>query len=147
MTYGDDPLFVNDQSVISVSVTKIWDDDDNKAGKRPSSVTVKLYEDGADTGRTIVLTKELEWTEKFTDLPMYAKDGHEIVYTVEEVPVNGYKSETVVTEEGFVITNTYIPPPDTFTDSRMEMLVLMICACVMALSVTVRKIKRDMGER
>lgn len=147
VTYGDDPLFVNDQSVISVSVTKIWDDDDNKAGKRPSSVTVKLYEDGADTGRTIVLTKELEWTEMFTNLPMYAGDGHEIVYTVEEVPVNGYRSETVVTEEGFVITNTYIPPPDTFTDSRMEMLILMICACVMALSVTVRKIKRDMGER
>ena len=144
VSYGDGGnVFIHDQEVATVPVTKIWDDDDNKAGKRPDSVTVRLYANGTDTGKTLVITKENQWTEAFTELEVYDKDGNEITYSVKEVPVAGYSSETVLTEEGYVITNTYAPPPDTFTDSRMERHVLIVCACVMAMSEAIRRMRRQ----
>lgn len=93
----------------SVTVTKSWSDRDDADGKRPSSVTVKLFADGADTGKTLVLNKENNWTGSFRELDENA-GGRAIVYTVEEVPVPGY--ESVVTGDqssGYVITNTHEP--------------------------------------
>jgi len=91
----------------SVEVTKVWEDNNNQDGIRPSSITVKLLAGDTDTGKTVVLNADNEWNASFTDLPVKA-GGQDIVYTVDEVDVSGYAS--VVTGDatkGFTITNTH----------------------------------------
>lgn len=60
----------------------------------PNAITVNLLADGVVVG-TMQITKEDGWTGGyFRDYLRYDEnDGHEIVYTVEEVPVPGYKTE------------------------------------------------------
>ena len=93
-----------------VSVKKVWKDADNQDGKRPTSVTVKLLADGQDTGKTLELNKENNWSGSFTDLDVN-KAGKAIAYTViETTKVEGYISEvTGDATSGFTITNSYTP--------------------------------------
>ena len=88
---------------------KVWNDADNQDGKRPESITVKLLADGQDTGKTLELNKENNWSGSFTDLDVN-KAGKAIVYSVVEVTVTGYNSEvTGDPVSGFTITNNYTP--------------------------------------
>ena len=92
-----------------VPVKKVWNDAENQDGKRPGSVTVKLLADGQDTGKTLELNKENNWSGSFTDLEVN-KAGKAIVYSVVEVTVTGYNSEvTGDPVSGFTITNNYTP--------------------------------------
>ena len=92
-----------------VPVKKVWNDSDNQDGKRPESITVKLLADGQDTGKTLELNKDNNWSGNFTDLDVN-KAGKAIVYSVVEVTVTGYNSEvTGDPVSGFTITNNYTP--------------------------------------
>ena len=92
-----------------VPVKKVWNDADNQDGKRPGSVTVKLLADGQDTGKTLELNKENNWSGSFTDLDVN-KAGKAIKYTIEEVAVAEYESKvTGDATTGFTITNSYTP--------------------------------------
>ena len=83
---------------ISVGVTKVW------IGKAADSVTVNLMADGNKVDSQ-VLNEGNEWKYTFSNLEKY-KDGKEINYTVEETPIDGYKSEiTGNMNSGFVIKN------------------------------------------
>lgn len=96
----------------SVQVTKAWEDHNDQDGKRPNKVTIKLLADGKEmSGKTLVLTKENNWTGSFTDLDEY-KDGKKIKYTVKEEAVgNEYNSViTGTADKGFVITNISSTP-------------------------------------
>lgn len=86
---------------LSVPVTKQW------IGKATDAVEVKLLADGQEK-ESAVLTAEDSWQHTFKNLPKYDEtDGHEIVYTVDEVKVDGYTTGISGTaEEGFTITNT-----------------------------------------
>ncbi|MBQ7903081.1 MAG: Cna B-type domain-containing protein, partial [Oscillospiraceae bacterium] len=84
-----------------VTVTKVWDDNNNQDGIRPANVTVRLYADGTEVGSA---TLAGEWTYTFENLDKYAK-GKEIVYTVSEDAVTGYEA----TVDGFTITNKHTP--------------------------------------
>lgn len=93
----------------SLTVTKAWNDAGNQDGIRPESITVKLLADGKDTGKVITLSKETRWMGIFAGLAEY-KDGQKVVYTIEEVSVEGYDSKiTGDASTGFVITNTHTP--------------------------------------
>lgn len=102
---------------INISVTKNWQDRDDADGIRPDSITVKLYADGKDTGRELVLDQENNWTGSFDELDEYA-GGVKIVYTIAEIEVKGY--DTAISgsaETGFVISNSHTPDiPDTPDD-------------------------------
>ncbi|MBM6900344.1 Cna B-type domain-containing protein, partial [Gemmiger formicilis] len=102
---------------INISVTKNWQDQDDADGIRPDSITVKLYADGKDTGRELVLDQENDWTGSFDELDEYA-GGVKIVYTIAEIEVKGY--DTAISgsaETGFVISNSHTPDiPDTPDD-------------------------------
>ena len=92
-----------------VPVKKVWKDENNQDGKRPSSVTVKLLADGQDTGKTLELNAANNWAGSFTNLDA-DKGGTPIKYTVVEVTVAGYTSEvTGDAASGFTITNIYLP--------------------------------------
>ncbi|MBF1084521.1 MAG: Cna B-type domain-containing protein, partial [Solobacterium sp.] len=86
----------------SVKATKQW------VGPIGSAVTVHLYADDVDTGKTVTLNAANNWEDTFTNLRKY-KPGTttEIKYTVKEDAVanyNGVVSGDMAT--GFTITNT-----------------------------------------
>ena len=85
----------------TVKVTKTW------VGTPAASVTIKLLADGAEK-ETVTLTATENWTHTFSNLPKYdANDGHEIVYTIDEVDIANYvKAITGSAATGFVVTNT-----------------------------------------
>lgn len=97
-----------DNAVVSVSGEKTWADDDDKAGKRPGSITVNLLRNGAQLDAKTV-TEADGWKYTFADLDKYDAAGDEYAYIVSETAVPGYT--TVV--DGTNITNTYLPvaPP------------------------------------
>ena len=84
---------------------KIWDDNNNQAGKRPGSIKVNLLANGKVV-QTKTVTADDNWEYSFTDLPKY-EDGKEIVYTITEDKVAGYETEI----HGYNIINHYTPQP------------------------------------
>ena len=91
----------------SVTVTKIWNDDNNRDGKRPVSIEVELLANGEPTGKTLIITGE-SWTGTFENLEKYYGGGLEIVYTVREISnTAGY--EVSYSEDTLTITNSRAP--------------------------------------
>ena len=110
---------------VSVPVTKVWNDNNNKAGKRPESVTLKLTGNGQEY--THELTKEENpenannWTYTFTRLPKYNRLGNEITYAISEEEITGtegifYTEENTEISgnmtEGYTVTNTFEVPDE-----------------------------------
>lgn len=94
---------------VSVAVEKIWDDMDDHDGFRPDTLTVKLYANGKDTGKTVTLSSENGWSASFSDLFKY-EDGVIINYTVAEVLDTAWEpyyeeSAPVAVDGGYQITN------------------------------------------
>lgn len=85
-----------------VTVTKQWQDEQNQDGIRPASITVALFKDGADTGKTIILTAGNSWTGTFTDLDLKSA-GKEIEYTVREIKADDTNITYDTTNEQFII--------------------------------------------
>ncbi len=91
--------------VTSVSVTKVWDDDGNRDGIRPESVTAVL-----SNGTSVVLSEANGWTATIDNLPAYS-NGQAIAYTWTEVPVAGYE----LTVDGNTLINTHTPETTTLS--------------------------------
>jgi hypothetical protein len=116
--------------LIDVTITKVWEDEDDKAGRRAESVTVTLFIDGEEY-ESFELSEENEWAVALADL----KEGHYVdgeftayEYTVEEEEVTDYTAE--ITDDGeynFTVTNTYTPPtPPTGAPETMALGLLMM---------------------
>ena len=85
---------------VAVDVTKNW------VGPATDSVTIKLLADGVEV-ESAVITAADNWMHTFSNLPKYAADGHEIVYTVDEYDVPSYvKAIEGTSTTGFTVTNT-----------------------------------------
>lgn len=86
---------------VDVSAKKEW------VGPKAGPVTVRLLEDGVDTGKTITLSDSNSWTDTFSGLDKYKADGTAIVYTVKEDDIANYTvAITGDATTGFTITNT-----------------------------------------
>ena len=91
--------------LIDITVTKIWDDNDNQDGYRPEAIEIILK--GGEEDIKATLDSSNRWEYTFEDL-MKFNDGKEIEYTVEEVEVEGYESKVEGTKDTkFIITNTH----------------------------------------
>ena len=97
---------VNTHSLETVTVEGLimWDDSSNKDGIRPESIKVKLIVDGEKTDNTATASRESNWKYSFGSFQKY-KSGKEIVYTIEEVPVEGYRPEYY--DHSYNITNIH----------------------------------------
>ena len=92
-----------------VSVTKVWDDQNDRDHMRPLEIQVQLLADGKKLGDPVVLNKANNWSYNWTDLDD-SKDGKPITYTVREVSVKGYTSElTGSAATGFTLINHHTP--------------------------------------
>lgn len=100
-----------------ISVEKVWDDNNDQDGIRPTTIKVQLYADGKASGRTVELSENNNWKYTWNNLSKQ-KAGEDIVYTVDEVEVPEGYSKTVVRENdgkvvSFVITNSRPDTPKT----------------------------------
>ena len=95
----------HEPELISITVTKVWADDDNESGKRPESITITLFANGNEY-ETITITEGDNWKHTFEKLDAY-KDGEKITYTVVENDVpDGYEvAYEGDMDEGFIIHN------------------------------------------
>lgn len=94
----------------SVTVTKSWDDSNDKDKIRPNTIKVQLYANGEKKGDVIELNAKSKWTHTWNNLPQKAK-GKDIAYTVKEVDrVAGYTTKVDDKDHGnIIITNTHVP--------------------------------------
>ncbi len=104
---------------VNIPVSKVWEDDSNKLGQRPTKVTFKLV--GSDGSE---YTKELakpgtagssttqdqsnpnRWNDIFTNLPKYDSNNQEIKYTLTEINGNLTYYDAVLDSTGRIVTNT-----------------------------------------
>ena len=98
VTNSYDPEMIDE-----IAGSKTWVDNDNQDGKRPESITIRLYADGVEVASKVV-TAEDGWTWSFTNLPKF-NDGVEIVYTIAEDAVEDY----ITSVEGFNVINSHDP--------------------------------------
>ena len=100
---------------ISLDGIKIWEDNNDQDGIRPDSVTMKLFADGKDTGKTAIASKADGWKYRFANLDKYKENGAEIKYTVEEVAVEGYEP----TVNGTTVTNSHTPEKTSIEGTKV----------------------------
>ena len=102
---GNDIVNIYSPGKTAVPVIKWWDDGNDYDRIRPGSVTVRLYANGRDTGRFLVLSRANNWRGVFDNLDEYA-NGKRIVYTVAEDDVLYYKVRISGDQiQGFSIVN------------------------------------------
>ena len=94
------------KDTVRIKGTKTWEHGDNP--NPPDSITVEVYADGQLAVQRVVTARD-GWGYAF-EMTRYAADGHEIVYTIDEVDVPGYDK----TLHGYDLVNTY--RPDTPVD-------------------------------
>ena len=120
ITYAVSELSVNGYTVVpngtnltnttattSLSGTKTWEDENNKYGNRPDSITVVVQ--GKDSEGNVLITKEIvvdavqgnTWNYSIDNLPTYV-NKKAVTYSVTEITVNGY----TVVASGSNLTNT-----------------------------------------
>lgn len=119
-------------SQTTVMVEKKWQ---GGATALPGLVTVALFQDNVNTGKTLNLTAERGWKGIFSDLQKIdPADGHEYVYSVAETAIDGTAltdGELVMKENasgailgkwtaaasGLTVTNTWTPAKETYENA------------------------------
>uniref|UniRef100_UPI003F574C60 Cna B-type domain-containing protein n=1 Tax=Streptococcus iniae TaxID=1346 RepID=UPI003F574C60 len=107
----------------SITVTKVWDDNNDQDGIRPNAIQVQLYANGKVSGDVITLSAANNWIYTWTGLAEKA-NKKAITYTVEEVTaIDGYTSETTQTSaNNFTITNTHTPETTELSGTKVWMI-------------------------
>lgn len=82
--------------------------------KTPDSVEVKLLKNG-QVYDTQSISYKTGWRYVWDDLPVLDENGRMIIWSVEEIPVDGYKTTYAHVGRIFFITNTFIVPPAPIT--------------------------------
>ena len=91
-----------------ISVTKVWEDNNNKADVRPVSIQVQLYAGETSQGDPVELNETNGWKYTWANLDKYAA-GEQVDYRVDEVgETDGYLKSVASNEDKteYVITNT-----------------------------------------
>ena len=75
-------------STIDITINMKWDDEEDLDGSRPEEVTVTLYANGNEIGRSVTLRADEDWEGTFIELPLYY-NGELQSYSVVEEKVDG----------------------------------------------------------
>lgn len=122
----------------SLTVNKVWKDENNADKLRPESVEVELYANGKKVTST-TLNEENNWTYIFNEIDMN-ENGKKIEYTVKEKEkIKGYTTEITGDQEtGYTITNTHVVKkvnPTTGDNIKKFLSISIISAGLLALSI------------
>ena len=106
VSYSEDGLTITNTREVektSVTVNKIWNDNDNQDGMR-YEVIAELYKNGVATGIIVTLNEDNRYSATINDLDKY-ENGNVINYTFVETNVeNGYSVN--YTDDGLTIINS-----------------------------------------
>ena len=111
--YAPVPTPGPDDETVDIPVVKVWEDNENRDGNRPGSITVRLYADGAEVDSAVISAAE-GWNHTFTEKPRYNTRGEEINYSVNEDAVPMYQADI----RGYHIINRYQPEVMSVTVSK-----------------------------
>lgn len=102
----------------SITITKVWDDDDDRDAIRPERATIAVYENDAAEVAQVTLTQDDvdengNWTTTVDGLSLCNGNGDPVFYVVQELEVaEGYTAFTSRDDETkrvFTVTNTHTP--------------------------------------
>ena len=98
------------KAITSLTVNKVWEDNNNQDGIRPTEIEVVLVKNEIETDTTKILNEGNNWTATFDNLPLN-ENGVEIKYTVKEkTAISGYQTNvTENSKNNYTITNTHTP--------------------------------------
>ena len=103
-------------AVRTLSIRKVWEDENDADGIRPDQLPVTLTGNGTAAG-TVVLSAENGWSGSIADVPAN-KDGSPVVYTWTEPSVPGYgQTEAAVRADETTLTNTHVPQKEPAEDN------------------------------
>ena len=104
---------------VNIPVSKVWEDDSDKLGKRPTRVVFKLTgSDGSEYTKELAKpgtqgstttqdsTNPNKWNDIFENLPKYDVNKQEIVYTLTEINGDLTYYDASLDSTGRVVTNT-----------------------------------------
>ena len=107
------------KSVVNIPVSKVWEDDSDKLGKRPTRVVFKLTgSDGSEYTKELAKpgtqgstttqdsTNPNKWNDIFENLPKYDVNKQEIVYTLTEINGDLTYYDASLDSTGRIVTNT-----------------------------------------
>ena len=103
--------------VTSVSVSKVWDDNNNEQNCRPASIAMTLS-NGLKAVKTVLLSEANGWSATVNNLPTVV-NGQPAQYAWQEQQVLGYSLESV-TQQGnlMIFTNKVWERPEEPTQGR-----------------------------
>lgn len=106
----------NQKAKVDVSGVKTWDDDNDRDGARPASITVNLLRDGTPIdSKTVTPDASGTWAYSFSGLAQYdSVDGHEFSYRITENAVADYATAI----NGYDITNSHTPGKTSVTATK-----------------------------
>ena len=102
----------------SISVSKVWDDDNDRDGVRPNHVTVHLYKNGTECCDPISLCPSNNWTGTFGVSVTYGEADP--VFSITEDEVTGYEDPKIKGNDtdGYKITNKHTPETVTVKGTK-----------------------------
>ena len=108
---------------IEINVNKTWEDNNNAANKRPTSIKYVLSGNNQIQEQVVSgnRTTDANWNYTFTNLAKYNAQGNEITYTLEEQEVNAndlkFYTKKVSGEQtnGFAVVNKFTVPDEKIT--------------------------------
>ena len=108
---------------IEINVNKTWEDNNNEANKRPTSIKYVLSGNNQTQEQVVSgnRTTDANWNYTFTNLAKYNAQGNEITYTLEEQEVNAndlkFYTKKVSGEQtnGFAVVNKFTVPDEKIT--------------------------------
>lgn len=110
-----------EDNVKPTTITKVWMDNNNEAGKRPTeNITLELTSNDGETNTQDVVVSANNtntWTA-VVDLPTYNEDGVKIEYTLAEPTVPEFYQSPIV--NGMTVTNTFKTPEQIEKDYRKD---------------------------
>ena len=101
------------------TVKKVWDDNDNQDGKRPTEVTVRLLRNGTAIGSDILLNDANNWEYKVETLDKLDASGNAYTYSWEEDAVTGYSASESVSGTVTTITNKHVSETKILTVEKI----------------------------
>lgn len=98
-----------EEKLISVTVRKIWDDNNDARGLRPAQIVMTL-----SNGMTVTLNEANGWSATIDNLPAAGEDGKPITYKWTERDVIGYtRTNVTTTGNTTTFTNSLWKRPET----------------------------------
>ncbi len=118
VTYSQEELSITNklEKKTNITISKVWDDGDNRLLTRPESITVNLLRNGEQYEELEIIPDNIQdntWSITVEDLDVYDNRGAKYTYTIEENLLDELERYETITydQTTFTITNKLTVPP------------------------------------